>query len=86
MVPDSLLAARHFGGDGAVLASLNNLVPRPDWPEQAHYLITRSIQHGTRRAAEMREVAKTVDEAGLTPWMSEACAQRQDWAAPFKAQ
>jgi hypothetical protein len=29
----------------------------------------------------MREVARTVREAGLEPWMSEACAERQDWAA-----
>ena len=34
----------------------------------------------------MREVAKTVNEAGLSPWMSAACAERQDWAAKFKAQ
>jgi 3-hydroxyisobutyrate dehydrogenase-like beta-hydroxyacid dehydrogenase len=85
LVTESLLAARHYGVDAAVLASLTNLLPRDDWPEYAHYLITRSLQHGARRAAEMREVAKTVGEAGLTPWMSAACAERQDWAAQFEA-
>jgi hypothetical protein len=29
----------------------------------------------------MREAAIGVREAGLTPWMSSACAERQDWAA-----
>jgi hypothetical protein len=29
----------------------------------------------------MREAAKTVADAGLDPWMSSACAQRQAWAA-----
>ena len=86
LVTESLLAARHYGVDEVVLASLNTLFPRPDWPEHAHYLITRSLLHGERRAAEMREVAKTVNEAGLSPWMSAACAERQDWAAKFKAQ
>jgi hypothetical protein len=31
----------------------------------------------------MREVARTVSEAGLEPLMSDACARRQDWAAQF---
>jgi 3-hydroxyisobutyrate dehydrogenase-like beta-hydroxyacid dehydrogenase len=83
LVTESLLAARYYGVDAAVLDSLNNLFPRPDWPQHAQYLISRSLQHGGRRAAEMREVAKTVDEAGLTPWMSEGCVERQQWAAQF---
>jgi hypothetical protein len=48
-------------------------------------MISRSVQHGIRRAEEMREVAKTVAEAGLEPLMSSACAQRQQWAAQFTA-
>jgi hypothetical protein len=44
-------------------------------------MISRSLQHGRRRAEEMREVARTVAEAGIDPWMSDACAQRQEWAA-----
>ncbi|MBM68103.1 MAG: 6-phosphogluconate dehydrogenase [Haliea sp.] len=83
LVSESLLAARHYGVDAAVLSSLNNLFPRPDWPDHARYLISRTLQHGTRRAAEMREVARTVSEAGIDPWMSEACVLRQDWAPQF---
>ncbi|MBR9910143.1 MAG: NAD(P)-dependent oxidoreductase [Gammaproteobacteria bacterium] len=83
LVTESLLAARYYGVDGAVLESLNDLFPRPDWSQHAQYLISRSLQHGGRRAAEMREVAKTVHEAGLTPWMSEGCVERQAWAAQF---
>ena len=44
-------------------------------------MIARSLQHGRRRAAEMREAALTVREAGVMSWMSGACAERQDWAA-----
>lgn len=83
LVSESLLAARHYGVDETVLASLDNLFPRPDWHAHARYLISRTLQHGTRRAAEMREVARTVREAGIDPWMSEACVQRQDWAPQF---
>jgi Domain of unknown function (DUF1932) len=41
------------------------------------------VEHGVRRAEEMREVERTVAEAGLEPLMSSACAQRQQWAAQF---
>jgi hypothetical protein len=43
-------------------------------------MISRSLLHGKRRAEEMREVARTVEDAGLDPWMSSAAARRQDWA------
>jgi 3-hydroxyisobutyrate dehydrogenase len=85
LVTESLLAARYYGVEDSVLASLDNLFPRPDWPEHARYLISRSLQHGTRRAAEMREVCKTVQEAGFSPWMSEGTVARQAWAPQFDA-
>ena len=44
-------------------------------------MISRSLQHGRRRAEEMREVARTVAEAGVEPWMSRGCVERQQWAA-----
>ena len=85
LVTESLLTARHYGVEATVLASLENLFPGQDWSEQARYLISRSLQHGERRAAEMLEVARTVEEAGYTPWMSEGCAKRQAWAPQFAA-
>ena len=48
--------------------------------------MSRSIEHGTRRAEEMRQVVATVADAGIAPLMSEACAARQDWAASFKSE
>ena len=44
-------------------------------------MISRSLQHGARRAEEMREAARTVEAAGVGNWMSAATARRQDWAA-----
>ncbi len=80
LLTEAMLAARHHGVEQQVLASLGNLLPGADWPALARYMISRSIEHGVRRAEEMREVAVTVAEAGVQPWMSEACVERQQWA------
>ncbi len=85
LLTESLLAARHYGVENTVLGSLQDLFPGHDWPQLARYMISRSLQHGHRRAEEMREVAVTIREAGIEPWMSAACAQRQDWAAGQRA-
>jgi len=81
LLTESLLSARHYGVESTVMQSLRNLFPAADWSTLARYMISRSLIHGRRRAEEMREVARTVSEAGLDPHMSAACAQRQDWAA-----
>lgn len=83
LLTESLLAARRHGVEATVLDSLSDLLPLPDWPATARYMISRSLEHGTRRAEEMREAARTVEEANIEPLMSEAIAQRQDWAAGF---
>lgn len=80
LISESLLSARHYDVEDTVLESLNNLFPHPDWPGYARYMISRTLEHGARRAEEMREAARTVAEAGLPPWMSEATAERQAWA------
>jgi 3-hydroxyisobutyrate dehydrogenase-like beta-hydroxyacid dehydrogenase len=84
LLAESMLAARRYGVQEAVLVSLSDLLPVGDWPKLARYMISRSLEHGTRRAEEMREVAVTVSEAGIQPLMSASCAERQDWAAGHK--
>jgi 3-hydroxyisobutyrate dehydrogenase-like beta-hydroxyacid dehydrogenase len=85
LLTECLLAARSYEVDEEVLASLDDLFPGPDWPTLARYMIMRSVEHGTRRAEEMVEVARTVAEAGVAPLMSEATAARQAWAPQFAA-
>lgn len=85
LISESLLAARHYGVEDTVLESLNNLFPHPDWEGYARYMISRILEHGTRRAEEMHEAARTVAAAGITPWMSEAAAERQAWAPDYAA-
>lgn len=81
LLAESLVSARHHGVEQDVIDSLQDLLPGVDWHDHARYMISRALTHGRRRAEEMREAAKAVAEAGLTPWMSEACVERQDWAA-----
>lgn len=80
LITESLLAAQHYGVEDEVIASLENLFPHPDWRRHALYMITRTLEHGVRRAEEMREAAQTVFDAGQQPWMSNATVMRQAFA------
>jgi 3-hydroxyisobutyrate dehydrogenase-like beta-hydroxyacid dehydrogenase len=76
---ECLFAARHYGAEAEVLASLDRSFPGMGWGrELPDYLISRVAEHGRRRAAEMREVAATVAAAGVEPLMSAAAGRRQD--------
>ena len=81
MVIESLTTARHYGVEDAVIASLYETFPGVDWEKQAAYFFQRVIEHGRRRSEEMREVALTAQEAGLTPWLAMAAAERQSHTA-----
>jgi 3-hydroxyisobutyrate dehydrogenase len=81
LITESMLTARRLGVEDDVLASLGETLPVPDWEAFARYMMTRSLQHGRRRAEEMREVARTVSEAHVEPLMSRSIAERQDIAA-----
>jgi len=81
MVIESFTAARAYGVEDAVVASLYETFPGIDWEKQASYFFQRVIEHGRRRAEEVREVAQTVREAGLEPWSAAATAERQAWMA-----
>lgn len=78
---ECFLTSRHYGVEETIIASLEETFPEMDWEKLAGYLIGRVVQHGRRRAAEMREVADTERAIGLTPLMALATAERQDWLA-----
>ncbi|MEO5697737.1 MAG: DUF1932 domain-containing protein [Burkholderiaceae bacterium] len=81
MVIESFTTARAYGVEDAVIASLHETFPGIDWEKQAAYFFQRVIEHGRRRSEEVREVAETVREIGLTPWSAEGTAERQAWIA-----
>jgi 3-hydroxyisobutyrate dehydrogenase-like beta-hydroxyacid dehydrogenase len=77
---ESMLAARRFGAEKEVLASLHGTFPQMGWQDRLpDYLVSRVAEHGRRRAAEMREVAHTLEDVGMEPIMALATAVRQDW-------
>jgi 3-hydroxyisobutyrate dehydrogenase-like beta-hydroxyacid dehydrogenase len=77
---ESMLAARRFGAEREVLESLNGTFPSMGWMGQLpDYLVSRAAEHGRRRAAEMREVARTLEDVDVEPTMALATAARQDW-------
>jgi 3-hydroxyisobutyrate dehydrogenase-like beta-hydroxyacid dehydrogenase len=80
-VIESFTAARAYGVEDAVIASLTETFPEIDWEKQGAYFFQRAIEHGRRRAEEVREVAETVREVGLTPWLAQGTAERQAWVA-----
>jgi 3-hydroxyisobutyrate dehydrogenase-like beta-hydroxyacid dehydrogenase len=80
-VIECFTTARAYGVEDAVLASLAETFPSIDWEKQGAYFFQRVIEHGRRRAEEVREVAETVREIGLTPWSAQGTAERQAWVA-----
>lgn len=80
LVAECLLSSHHYGVTDDVLASLKDMFPGQDWDKTSRYMLSRTLEHGRRRSEEMREVAKTVADAGLTPTMSSAIVERQQWA------
>jgi 3-hydroxyisobutyrate dehydrogenase-like beta-hydroxyacid dehydrogenase len=72
LVCECVLAGTKAGVIGAVLDSLDDTYPGFDWKRRSAYMLERVMTHGIRRAAEMREVALTVDLLGVDGGMSKA--------------
>jgi 3-hydroxyisobutyrate dehydrogenase-like beta-hydroxyacid dehydrogenase len=70
--------ARAAGVEPAILASLAKSWPGIDWPALGAYNLNRMLQHGVRRAAEMREVAATVEELGVEAHLARATVEHQE--------
>ena len=78
---ESYTAARKYGVEDHVLPTLQETFPGIDWQQQGGNFFSRVVQHGKRRAEEMREAANTVREAGFEPLMASAIADKQQWVA-----
>jgi 3-hydroxyisobutyrate dehydrogenase len=82
---ESLLTARRYGVEAEVLASLAESFPGMDWDKQSHYFWRRVVQHGKRRAEEMREAAIAVEDVDVPPSMATAIAEVQARIASARA-
>jgi 3-hydroxyisobutyrate dehydrogenase-like beta-hydroxyacid dehydrogenase len=81
LIFECVLGASQYGAEPRVFASLAESFPGIDWNKLADYMVGRVIVHGERRAREMDEVARTLEELGIEPMMAAATARRMDWAA-----
>ena len=79
LVVECFVTARAYGIEDAIVDSLNRSFPGTDWEMRGAYMTSRVLQHGRRRAAELREVATTVAEVGVAARMAPAAAEVQDW-------
>ena len=83
---ESLLTARRYGVEREVLASLAETFPGLDWERQPTWFWHRVVQHGRRRAEEMREAAVTVRDVGIAPHMATATADVQAWVTMLRSE
>lgn len=77
LVLECVLSATREGVDEVVLSSLEKTFPGFGWTERSAYMLERAMVHGTRRAAEMEEAAKTAADLGLSGRMAQATAEWQ---------
>lgn len=73
-------AACRAGVAGEVAASLDASQSQLGWTDQTTYNLERMTTHGIRRAAEMREVAKTLSDLGVSSAMTNGTI---DWQQSF---
>ncbi len=81
LVIESYSTARAYGVEDFMIPTLQETFPSIDWKSQGAYFFSRVVQHGKRRAEEMRESARTVQEAGFDPIMTQAIAAKQQSVA-----
>lgn len=65
LTAECVIACERAGVTDEVLGSFGN-----DWATGADYRFDRVLVHGVRRAAELREVCRTLSDLGLEPRMS----------------
>jgi 3-hydroxyisobutyrate dehydrogenase-like beta-hydroxyacid dehydrogenase len=72
LTAECVLAAHRAGVVDEVLSSLGG-----DWFQKADYNLERMLAHGLRRAAEMEESARTLEDLGVAPLMTRGTIARQ---------
>jgi 3-hydroxyisobutyrate dehydrogenase-like beta-hydroxyacid dehydrogenase len=83
---ETMLAASASGCFDYVLSSLSASYPGLGWPQNVNYMFERTLRHGARRAAEMRESAATLDALGLTGALADKIADVQASMGAVSAQ
>jgi 3-hydroxyisobutyrate dehydrogenase-like beta-hydroxyacid dehydrogenase len=77
LTAECALAAERAGVRDAVIASLDASWKPQGWESRIDYNLDRMMAHGLRRAAEMEEVAVTLEALGVEPAMTRGTIHRQ---------
>lgn len=77
LTAECVLAAAQADVLDEVLASLNASEKAKPWDGRADYNLDRMLVHGTRRAAEMEEVVRTLEDLGTGAAMTRGTVARQ---------
>ncbi|WP_294321645.1 NAD(P)-dependent oxidoreductase [uncultured Sphingomonas sp.] len=77
LTAECALAADRAGVRDAVIASLDASWKLQGWETRIDYNLDRMMAHGQRRAAEMEEVAVTLEALGVEPAMTRGTILRQ---------
>jgi 3-hydroxyisobutyrate dehydrogenase-like beta-hydroxyacid dehydrogenase len=77
LTAECLLAADAAGAVEEVLASLDASDRAMPWAKRADYNLDRMIVHGRRRAEEMEEAVKTLEDLGVDPALTRGTVRRQ---------
>src|SRR3546814_9974856 len=77
LTAECVMAAASAGVLDEVLFSLDESESAQPWHSRADYNLGRMMVHGLRRAAEMEEVAKTLDGLGTGSVMTRGTIERQ---------
>lgn len=73
LTAECLIACERAGVTDEVLGSFGD-----GWAASADYRLDRMLVHGARRAAEMAEVAKTLEALGVEPLMTRGTVSRHE--------
>ena len=74
---ECMVAASRAGVVDPVLASLDASWREQDWAGRIDYNVDRMLSHGLRRAAEMEEAVRTLEDLGVDPVMTRGTVVRQ---------
>lgn len=77
LTAECLIACEIAGVTEEVLGSFGGGHGSGDWSSGADYRLDRMMVHGLRRAAEMEEVALTLEGLGVEPLMTRGTVERQ---------
>lgn len=81
---ECITAAVKLGIEDRVIPSVAASLARFDFAALADMVMERVTVHGRRRAAEMREVAATLEHAGVSSFLPAATAAHQQWIADLE--